>query len=207
MKRVLNLSRTRVKEAFTRIVLDRCGMAENFPAREIRFRNHRKPIAMKPSPLPPEILQHIRMFFDAMELNSFRTSFFHILTAYAGHDYYRAGDPVDVLHVLGRLRALLEALAEWAERVADPVGGSGDDYRRADMFYPGIPAAGAQERPEIALAYFFKREGLPERIRVLDSVQYFALCRQPGIEDGECIDTLKLYHEVVALADICSRLI
>ncbi len=155
---------------------------------------------MKPAPdssrqneagsVSPELLEEIRVFFDATDSASFKTMLFHILLSYAGHYYYNAGEPVEVVETLDRLARLLDGVRRWAETQS-----------RQAKSPDHVPV-----NPVDVLACFFEDAGYQNIESALRSIRFFALCRQSGLEDGAAIDTLRFYHDITCLVEACDSL-
>jgi len=148
--------------------------------------------------IPVDVLEAIRLFFEAIDRLSFRSRFFQVLNAFSVADYYRYTDPADVLFLMDKLRDLLSSLEPWAQTLVIP--------EVAPISFPYLGSLNPGEAPEEVIARFFHLYKGDELVRWLEVIRYYALSSQRGADSGEEIDTLGFYHDVSRVVEASSQL-
>ncbi|GAA4434133.1 hypothetical protein GCM10023091_08640 [Ravibacter arvi] len=173
---------------------------DDFRAEALRVPDHpdANPFAQH---LPPAVWVSVEAFFDALSPATFKRTFFGILTAYAGTTFYSQGNPVEVLFTLEKLKDLICSLALLPKPPATTLatGGSHPDNRTAPC--PGTLNDTDRENPLPYLYQFSQGRPPEEWTEILDSLQHFALCSESGVDEGDGLDTLGLYHELVSVVE------
>ncbi len=155
--------------------------------------------------IPWEVRQALKNFFDALQPPAFNRLLYQIMLAFEEEDYYRAGDPADVIFLIDKIQGLLLPLQRWVKQETIFLQNT-SLHLENNRFYPGCLTAEEKINPYLRIHRFFAQTAQERWPMVLDLIQYYSLSSQSGRDSGENINSLQFYHEMAGLVLACKLL-
>ncbi len=135
-------------------------------------------------------------FFKAHDLEVFRNKLLYLLEAYSAEDYYRKGEPADVIYLTDLLLEVITA----AHSISLTLQGVSRDLTPDGST---TPYTRLTSTPEIAIITFFDYRTIEEWRETVDHIMFFALSAGSPEELSSREDTLLLYHYFSKLLEAC----